>query len=182
MAEKIYTLNSLGETVDFWNKEVANRLSVQRMVLLFVANDVPDELEPVVKFLNEQMQNIEVLAVEIKQTPAGNATTDQTLENSVVGQAEYGDRRENAPNRCLCGCNGDTMSNFVSGHDRRLDATIVRVEGGEFRADDVDLSYIAERCRDNPELYSPPNLFYKRYSRDDIIRLANRQRDHRQRN
>ena len=61
MTEKIYTLRSQDNIVAFWEKEVATKLDAQQMLLRFVANDVPDELEPVVKFLNEQMQNIEVI-------------------------------------------------------------------------------------------------------------------------
>ena len=66
----------------FWEK-VATNLSAKRMRLLFVADEIPDPLERVVEFLNEQMPNIEVLAVEIKQF-RGKRT--QTLVPRVLGR------------------------------------------------------------------------------------------------
>ena len=66
----------------FWDK-VATNLSARRMRLLFVADEIPDPLERVVEFLNEQMPNIEVLAVEIKQF-RGKST--QTLVPRVLGR------------------------------------------------------------------------------------------------
>ena len=53
MTEKIYTLRSPDIIVAFWEKEVATKLDAQQMILRFVANDAPDELEPVVKFLQD---------------------------------------------------------------------------------------------------------------------------------
>ena len=50
----------------FWQK-VATNLAARRLRLLFVADEIPDPLQRVVEFLNEQMSGIEVLAVEIKQ-------------------------------------------------------------------------------------------------------------------
>ena len=67
---------------DFWEK-VATNLSARRMRLLFVADEIPDPLERVVEFLNAQMPNIEVLAVEIKQF-RGERT--QTLVPRVLGR------------------------------------------------------------------------------------------------
>ena len=66
----------------FWEK-VATNLSAKRMRLLFVSDEIPDPLERVVEFLNEQMPNIEVLAVEIKQF-RGKST--QTLVPRVLGR------------------------------------------------------------------------------------------------
>ena len=66
----------------FWEK-VATNLSAKRMRLLFVADEIPDPLERVVEFLNEQMPNIEVLAVEIKQFRGKSA---QTLVPRVLGR------------------------------------------------------------------------------------------------
>lgn len=52
----------------FWD-DVSKNLDAKRLRLLFVADEIPDELARIVEFLNEQMLNIEVLAVEIKQYP-----------------------------------------------------------------------------------------------------------------
>lgn len=66
----------------FWNM-VATNMAARRMRLLFVADEIPDPLERVVEFLNEQMPNIEVLAVEIKQFLGGQS---QTLVPRVIGR------------------------------------------------------------------------------------------------
>lgn len=55
---------------DFWGK-VAVNLDAKRLRLLFVADDIPDPLKRIVAFLNEQMPDIEVLAVEVKQFRGG---------------------------------------------------------------------------------------------------------------
>ena len=66
----------------FWTKVEAN-LRDARLRLLFVADGIPDELTRVVEFLNEQMPNVEVLAVEVKQF-RGDA--GQTLVPRVIGR------------------------------------------------------------------------------------------------
>ena len=66
----------------FW-EEVATNLAAKRLRLLFVADAIPDELAHVVEFLNEQMPNIEVLAVEIKQFRGLHV---QTLVPRVIGR------------------------------------------------------------------------------------------------
>ena len=66
----------------FW-ENVATNLSARRIRLLFVADEIPDPLERVVEFLNEQMPNVEVLAVEIKQFRGGQT---QTLVPRVLGR------------------------------------------------------------------------------------------------
>ncbi len=69
----------------FW-EQVATNLAANRLRLLFVADEIPSELERVVKFLNEQTRdNLEVLAVEVKQYPGqfGDA-----LVSRVIGQID----------------------------------------------------------------------------------------------
>jgi hypothetical protein len=59
----------LGEDVEpeeFW--QMANKnLQDRKIRLLFVADEIPTELQRIVEFLNEQMDRTEVLAIEIKQ-------------------------------------------------------------------------------------------------------------------
>ena len=73
---------------EFWERVTAN-LDARRLRLLFVADAIPDELAAVVKFLNEQMPTIEVLAVEIKQF---RGETLQTLVPRIIGRQEKLDR------------------------------------------------------------------------------------------
>jgi hypothetical protein len=55
-----------GNQDEFWTK-VKNNLQIGRIRLLFVADDIPQELRRVVEYLNGQMKETEVLALEVKQ-------------------------------------------------------------------------------------------------------------------
>ncbi len=66
----------------FW-QSVETNLSARRLRLLFIADDIPDPLERVVEFLNAQMPNIEVLAVEIKRF---QGRSSQTLVPRIIGR------------------------------------------------------------------------------------------------
>ena len=78
-------LDSDGEPdVDGFWEQVRVNLVAKRIRLLFVADEIPDTLESVVTFLNEQMPNIEVLAVEIKRF--SGETSRQMLVPRVLGR------------------------------------------------------------------------------------------------
>ena len=67
----------------FW-EQVATNLEANRLRLLFVADEIPTELERVVRFLNEQTRdNLEVLAVEVKQYPGQSG---DALVSRVIGE------------------------------------------------------------------------------------------------
>lgn len=68
---------------EFWSKVGAN-LAAKRLRLLFVADDIPDELTRIVEFLNATMSNVEVLAVEIKKFDGESGL--RTLVPRVVGR------------------------------------------------------------------------------------------------
>lgn len=80
---------------EFW-KRVSTNLSANRLRLLFVADDIPDPLARVVGFLNEQMENIEVLAVEIKRF---RGQSGQTLVPRVIGRRVAGTGRARSGQR-----------------------------------------------------------------------------------
>ena len=67
----------------FW-QSVSTNLAAKRLRLLFVADHIPDPLARTVAFLNAQMPDIEVLAVEIKRFPS---KFGQTLVPRVIGRA-----------------------------------------------------------------------------------------------
>jgi hypothetical protein len=70
------------DTEEFW--ETAHRnLQDGKIRLLFVADEIPTELQRVVEFLNEQMDHTQVLAIEIKQF-IGEGQTG--LVPRVIGQ------------------------------------------------------------------------------------------------
>ena len=77
--------NLLGPNVDteeFWNL-VESNLQAGRIRLVFVGDIIPPELRRAVEYLNDQMKDAEVLAVEIKQYKGEGVTT---LVPRVIGQ------------------------------------------------------------------------------------------------
>lgn len=74
--------DGLADADDFWGA-VATNLTARRLRLLFVADHIPDSLRRVVEFLNSQMPNLEVLAVEVKQF---RGKSSQTLVPRVIGR------------------------------------------------------------------------------------------------
>ncbi len=75
-------LQSDSDTDAFWDM-VTRNLVAKRLRLLFVSDDIPDPLIRVVEFLNGQMPDIEVLAVEIKQFRGESL---RTLVPKVIGR------------------------------------------------------------------------------------------------
>ena len=74
-----FQINDIDE---YWSK-VSSNLENRKLRLLFVADEIPFELRTLVEFLNENMETIEVLAVEIKQYTGGE---NKTLVPRVIGQ------------------------------------------------------------------------------------------------
>ena len=68
---------------EFWARVAAN-LAAKHLRLLFVADDIPDELTRVVEFLNAMMPNVEVLAVEVKKFDGDSGL--RTLVPRVIGR------------------------------------------------------------------------------------------------
>jgi len=75
-------LNLDTEYEDFWS-DVETNLKAGKIRMLFVADDIPSELQTIVEFLNDQMERAEVLAISIKQY-AGKSL--KTLVPRIVGQ------------------------------------------------------------------------------------------------
>ncbi|MDP9067409.1 MAG: DUF4268 domain-containing protein [Actinomycetota bacterium] len=69
----------------FWER-VRTNLAARKVRLVFVADDVPDELRALIEFLNEQMRSVEVLGLEVKQY-AGEGGL-RTLVAAAVGQTQ----------------------------------------------------------------------------------------------
>ena len=67
---------------EFW-KVVKTNLQAGRIRLVFVADEIPPELQRVVEFLNNQMDPAEVLAVEIPRYAGGGL---ETFVPRVIGQ------------------------------------------------------------------------------------------------
>lgn len=71
---------------EYWAR-VQTNLAADRIRLVFVADVIPPELRSIVEFLNRQMSETEVLAIEVKQYVDANAQ-HQTIVPTVVGQTE----------------------------------------------------------------------------------------------
>lgn len=69
---------------EFWQKAKTN-LQAGKIRLIFVADEIPTELQRVVEFLNAQMDPAEVLAVEIKQYVGQGL---KALVPRVIGQTK----------------------------------------------------------------------------------------------
>lgn len=68
----------------FW-EDVDTNLRADNVRLLFAADRIPDELAHVVRFLNRNMEHVEVLAVELRQFGGEGA---RTLVPRVIGRTE----------------------------------------------------------------------------------------------
>ena len=112
--------------IDAYWERVATNLEANRMRLLFVADEIPGELERVVKFLNEQTrENLEVLAVEVKQYPG---QFGQALVSRVIGQiddAAYGSPnavvRQRGPRHRM------TVDEFLGGFEGQIRQSAARL-------------------------------------------------------
>lgn len=84
------------EPEQFWDA-VKTNLQAEKIRLVFVADEIPAELQRIVEFLNGQMDPAEVIAIQIKQFKGENLTT---LVPRVVGQtAEAKSKKKRAGKR-----------------------------------------------------------------------------------
>ena len=75
----------LGPEIDpeqFWT-DVKTNLDTRRLRLLFVADQIPPELQHIIEFLNSQMTSSEVLGLELKQYCGENR---RTLVPRIIGR------------------------------------------------------------------------------------------------
>ena len=71
----------------FWN-QVKTNLAAGKVRMVFVADIIPFELRRLVEFMNEQMSEAEVIAVEVKQYVQGTEDEHRALVPKVIGQTE----------------------------------------------------------------------------------------------
>lgn len=64
--EEIATHTSFADPERFWD-QVSTNLRAGKIRLIFVADRIPTELQRIVEFLNEQMSEAEVLAIEVRK-------------------------------------------------------------------------------------------------------------------
>jgi len=74
----------------FW-ENVKTNLQANKIRLVFIADEIPQELRRIIEFLNGNMSSVEVLGIEIKQYVNGE-TGLKTLVPRVVGQTAEAQR------------------------------------------------------------------------------------------
>jgi hypothetical protein len=79
----------------FWDA-VGTNLREGKIRLVFVADEIPATLQRLVEFLNEQMPQVEVLAVEIRQYRATGSRSG-ALVSRVVGQTSRAQAAKQRP-------------------------------------------------------------------------------------
>jgi hypothetical protein len=118
-----------GVAARFWDAVGAN-LREGKIRLIFVADEIPATLQRLVEFLNEQMPNVEVLAVEIRQYRAAGSKSG-ALVSRVVGQtsrAQAAKQRPAPPARRSARWNADEVLESIAetGDDAAAVASAVR--------------------------------------------------------
>lgn len=78
----------------FWST-VATNLDAERFRLIFISDVIPPELRRIIEFLNGQMAQTEVLAIEVKQYVDDRAQ-HQTIVPRVIGNTETAKRTKRA--------------------------------------------------------------------------------------
>ena len=147
----------------FWER-VSTNLTARRLRLLFVADAIPDPLARVATFLNAQMPDIEVLAVEIKRFRGKSV---QTVVPRVIGRTAASVRRRSGQRL--------TRDSFLEGFadeevrrvgERLLDAAVL--SGGEIVYGESFGLSVRVKCSLRPQpvtvawLYSEPDKGWMR--------------------
>jgi hypothetical protein len=92
---------------NYWEL-VKKNLQVGRIRLVFLADEIPNEVRRIVEFLNQQMEETEVLAIEIDNYMSADGSL-RTLVPRVIGQSELArQRKSTSPRKAL------TLVEFVA--------------------------------------------------------------------
>lgn len=75
------------EDVDAFWEQVDTNLAADRLRLVFVADEIPTSLRRIIEYLNEQMTQTEVLAIEVRQFVDEHGD-HQMLVPTVIGRTE----------------------------------------------------------------------------------------------
>jgi hypothetical protein len=73
----------------YW-KRVQTNLAADRIRLVFVADEIAPELRSIVEFLNRQMSETEVLAIEVKQYVDADGDRQTIVPRLVSSRAHRG--------------------------------------------------------------------------------------------
>jgi hypothetical protein len=86
---------SVDDVGEFW-ESVRTNVAAERFRLVFVADAIPPELRRIVEYLNGQMTQTEVLAIEVKQY-RDESGAHQTLVPRLIGRTEAARQAKGGP-------------------------------------------------------------------------------------
>jgi hypothetical protein len=84
--EKLAALLSISDVEAYW-ESVKTNLAAERIRLVFVADEIPAELRSIIEYLNRQMSETEVFAVEVKQY-VDETSEQQMIVPRIIGRTE----------------------------------------------------------------------------------------------
>jgi len=113
----------------FWTT-VATNLDLERFRLIFVSDVIPPELRRIVEFLNGQMAQTEVLAIEVKQYVDDHAR-HQTIVPRVIGNTETAKRTKRAPSSGRATDRTSLLAALAEGDPGAADAAQALLDWGE---------------------------------------------------
>lgn len=142
------------ETAGFW-EDVEKNLRSKEIRLVFVADEVPSELKRVVEFLNESMQEVEVLAIEVVQYANGDETV---FVPRLYGQTEEA-KVSSSTSRSRTG------SEYVETEDELYEDLDQKRRNGDISEDEyqtfVNLYEFSKRLGDNIDIGGAKNANFK---------------------
>jgi hypothetical protein len=121
------------EEEEFWNRVQAN-FEERNLRIVFVADELPPQLKRVIEFLNEEMRNVEVLGVELRQfRTEDKAPPLRAIAPSVIGrtsQAQIVKRRGAGVSRTF-----DELDSVVAEYRKLVGGEVPAVDGrsGHYR-------------------------------------------------
>lgn len=172
----------IGEVDEFWTR-VQTNLEARRIRLLFVADDIPDALVNVIKFLNEKMPDIDVLAVQIKRYKGELAPT--TYVPRIIGQDASAEHRSAGSTTRLSREN--LLGSIPAGIERDAAAKLIKHAEAAGAYIDPRAGCVAIRARDCPAwknwlsliwLNPPPSAARRRGTGENASFGAQKDADH----
>jgi hypothetical protein len=113
----------------FWST-VATNLDAERFRLIFISDVIPPELRRIIEFLNGQMAQTEVLAIEVKQYVDERAQ-HQTIVPRVIGNTETAKRTKRARSSGTATDRATLLAVLAEGNASAADAARALLDWGE---------------------------------------------------
>lgn len=142
-AQTLIDTLSVEDPDGFWTT-VATNLDAERFRLIFVSDVIPPELRQIIEFLNGQMAQTEVLAIEVKQYVDDRAQ-HQTIVPRVIGNTEAAKRTKRARSTGRATDRASLLAELADEDPRAAEAAQALLDWGERHR---DLSIVWNRAGD----------------------------------